>query len=184
MGRGQAVRRGTLDPVFEGSNPSAPTSLRPSQRMGRGKRLKIFAGSAHPALAREIADSLGVPARPCPHSALPRHGSLVPDRREHPRDRRVRRAADLLAGRPAPRRTVRDDRCVPPLVGIAHHRRDSVLRIRAAGSEGQAAGAISAKLVANLLSAAGANRVLTMDLHKAQIQGFFDIPVDHHLPRR
>ena len=38
---------------------------------------------------------------------------------------------------------------------------------------------ISAKLVANLLSAAGANRVLTMDLHEAQIQGFFDIPVDH-----
>src|SRR5690606_4581637 len=38
---------------------------------------------------------------------------------------------------------------------------------------------ISAKLVANLLSAAGASRILTMDLHKAQIQGFFDIPVDH-----
>src|SRR5881409_3323338 len=38
---------------------------------------------------------------------------------------------------------------------------------------------ISAKLVANLLSASGTNRVLTMDLHKAQIQGFFDIPVDH-----
>src|SRR4029077_20030168 len=38
---------------------------------------------------------------------------------------------------------------------------------------------ISAKLVANLLSAAGTHRVLTMDLHKAQIQGFFDIPVDH-----
>ena len=38
---------------------------------------------------------------------------------------------------------------------------------------------ISAKLVANLLSAAGTNWVLTMDLHKAQIQGFFDIPVDH-----
>ena len=38
---------------------------------------------------------------------------------------------------------------------------------------------ISAKLVANLLTAAGANRVLTMDLHKAQIQAFFDIPVDH-----
>ncbi|HEY8535475.1 MAG TPA: ribose-phosphate pyrophosphokinase, partial [Vicinamibacterales bacterium] len=52
---------------------------------------------------------------------------------------------------------------------------------------------ISAKLVANLLCAAGVNRVLTMDLHKAQIQGFFDIPVDHlfaapviieHLSRR
>jgi len=38
---------------------------------------------------------------------------------------------------------------------------------------------ISAKLVANVLSASGADRVLTMDLHKAQIQGFFDIPVDH-----
>ncbi len=38
---------------------------------------------------------------------------------------------------------------------------------------------ITAKLVANLLEAAGANRVLTMDLHAAQIQGFFDIPVDH-----
>jgi ribose-phosphate pyrophosphokinase len=38
---------------------------------------------------------------------------------------------------------------------------------------------ISAKLVANVISAAGTNRVLTMDLHKAQIQGFFDIPVDH-----
>jgi ribose-phosphate pyrophosphokinase len=38
---------------------------------------------------------------------------------------------------------------------------------------------ISAKLVANVLGASGTNRVLTMDLHKAQIQGFFDIPVDH-----
>ena len=38
---------------------------------------------------------------------------------------------------------------------------------------------ISAKLVANVLSASGVDRVLTMDLHKAQIQGFFDIPVDH-----
>ncbi|HEX6215382.1 MAG TPA: ribose-phosphate pyrophosphokinase, partial [Vicinamibacterales bacterium] len=38
---------------------------------------------------------------------------------------------------------------------------------------------ISAKLVANVLVASGVNRVLTMDLHKAQIQGFFDLPVDH-----
>ena len=40
---------------------------------------------------------------------------------------------------------------------------------------------ISAKLVANMITAAGADRVLTMDLHAAQIQGFFDIPVDHLL---
>ena len=38
---------------------------------------------------------------------------------------------------------------------------------------------ITAKLVANLITAAGADRVLCMDLHAAQIQGFFDIPVDH-----
>lgn len=38
---------------------------------------------------------------------------------------------------------------------------------------------ISARLVANLLEAAGANRIMTMDLHADQIQGFFDIPVDH-----
>ena len=40
---------------------------------------------------------------------------------------------------------------------------------------------ISAKLVANMIVAAGADRVLTMDLHAAQIQGFFDIPVDNML---
>ena len=40
---------------------------------------------------------------------------------------------------------------------------------------------ISAKLVADLITAAGADRVLTMDLHAAQIQGFFNIPVDHLL---
>ena len=39
--------------------------------------------------------------------------------------------------------------------------------------------AISAKVVANMLQAAGIDRVLTMDLHADQIQGFFDIPVDH-----
>jgi ribose-phosphate pyrophosphokinase len=38
---------------------------------------------------------------------------------------------------------------------------------------------ITAKLVANLIDRAGADRVLTMDLHAAQIQGFFDVPVDH-----
>src|SRR5262245_62376721 len=70
MGRGQAVRRGTLDPVFEGSNPSAPAN---SGRMGGSSmvmgepfmatgfgELKVFSGSAHPDLTREIAAFLGV----------------------------------------------------------------------------------------------------------------------------
>src|SRR5499433_2051551 len=77
MGRGQAVRRGTLDPVFEGSNPSAPANSRglsprpfggasrsllmgdPFMATGFGE-LKVFSGSAHPELAREIAAFLGV----------------------------------------------------------------------------------------------------------------------------
>src|SRR5438876_1710913 len=79
VGRGQAVRRGTLDPVFEGSNPSAPATRTggqgagspapgsplagnmgdPFMAIGFGE-LKVFSGSAHPELAREIAAFLGV----------------------------------------------------------------------------------------------------------------------------
>ena len=65
------------------------------------------------------------------------------------------------------------------LVGAAHHRRDALLRLRAPGPQGQAAHADPAKLVADLISTAGADRVLCIDLHAGQIQGFFNIPVDH-----
>ncbi|GAA3962650.1 ribose-phosphate pyrophosphokinase [Mucilaginibacter dorajii] len=57
---------------------------------------------------------------------------------------------------------------VVPYFGLARQDRKDKPRV-----------AISAKLVANLLVAAGINRIMTMDLHAAQIQGFFDIPVDH-----
>ncbi|MCK7539681.1 MAG: hypothetical protein MZV63_56600, partial [Marinilabiliales bacterium] len=67
------------------------------------------------------------------------HRGVVPDRREHPRHRRVRRAADQPAGRRAHHGAAGDDRRVPPLVGGAHHGGDSVLRLRAAGPQGQAA---------------------------------------------
>jgi len=56
----------------------------------------------------------------------------------------------------------------------------TVLRLRPPGPQGQGAGAhLRPKLVANLITKAGADRVLALDLHAAQIQGFFDIPVDH-----
>ena len=55
-----------------------------------------------------------------------------------------------------------------------------VLRLRPAGpQDGSARVPITAKLVANMLTSVGVDRVLTMDLHADQIQGFFDIPVDH-----
>jgi len=57
---------------------------------------------------------------------------------------------------------------VVPYFGLARQDRKDKPRV-----------AIGAKLIANLLTAAGAHRIMTMDLHAAQIQGFFDIPVDH-----
>ena len=184
MGRGQAVRRGTLDPVFEGSNPSAPAKLRgcrcgPFMPIGFGE-LKVFSGSAHPGLAKEIAAFLGV-GRTGAAAALSGFGSLVSDRREHPGHRRVHRAADV---RTAPV----DQHLVELMIMIDAFRRSSAARITAVlpyygyarqDRKDKPRVPISAKLVANMLSAAGTNRVLTMDLHKAQIQGFFDIPVDH-----
>ena len=148
VGRRQAVRRGSLDPVFEGSNPSAPANQRgraacrsmgdPFMATGFGE-LKVFSGSAHPELTQEIAAFLGVTVGPGAAAPVSGFGSLVPDRREHPRDRRLHRAADQQSGRSAPDGADDHDRCVPPLVGVAHHGGAAVLRLRAAGSQGQAA---------------------------------------------
>ena len=142
--------------------------------------LKVFSGSAHPELAREIAAFLGVPIGAGAAAPVSRHGSLVPDRREHPRHRRLHRAADL--------RDPVDQHLMELMIMIDAFRRSSAARITAVlpyygyarqDRKDKPRVPISAKLVANVLSAAGTNRVLTMDLHKAQIQGFFDIPVDH-----
>jgi ribose-phosphate pyrophosphokinase len=172
MGRGQAVRRGTLDPVFEGSNPSAPTS------MSRGQ-LKLFSGSAHRALAGEIAEFLGVNIG---QARLQR----FPDTEcSFQIDENIR-GTDVFVVQPTCADVERN--LIELCVMIDAFRRSSASRITAVipyygyarqDRKDKPRVPISAKLVANLLSAAGANRVLTMDLHKAQIQGFFDIPVDH-----
>jgi len=67
---------------------------------------------------------------------------------------------------------------------MAHHRGGAVLLLRAPGPQRQARVPISAKLVADLLETAGANRALTLDLHAPQIQGYFTVPVTTCLPRR
>jgi len=141
--------------------------------------LKIFSGSAHPQLSKEIAEMLGLPLG---QARLRR----FPDSEVSFQIDENIRGADVFIVQPTS--TPVDQHLMELLVMIDAFRRSSASRITAVvpyygyarqDRKDKPRVPISAKLVANLLSAAGTNRVLTMDLHKAQIQGFFDIPVDH-----
>jgi ribose-phosphate pyrophosphokinase len=141
--------------------------------------LKVFSGSAHPQLAREIAECLGIPLG---QARLRR----FPDSEVSFQIDENIRGADVFIVQPTCNPV--DQHLMELLVMIDAFRRSSAARITAVvpyygyarqDRKDKPRVPISAKLVANLLSAAGTNRVLTMDLHKAQIQGFFDIPVDH-----
>ena len=141
--------------------------------------LKVFSGSAHPELAREISAFLGVSMG---QSRLRR----FPDSEVSFQIDENIRGTDVFIVQPTSNPV--DQHLVELLIMIDAFRRSSAARITAVvpyygyarqDRKDKPRVPISAKLVANLISAAGANRVLTMDLHKAQIQGFFDIPVDH-----
>ncbi len=141
--------------------------------------MKIFAGSAHPGLAREIADVLGIQVG---QAKLRR----FPDSEVSFQIEENIRGTDVFVVQPTSPPV--DQHIMEMLVMIDAFRRSSAARITAVipyygyarqDRKDKPRVPISAKLVANILSAAGTNRVLTMDLHKAQIQGFFDIPVDH-----
>jgi ribose-phosphate pyrophosphokinase len=145
--------------------------------------LKVFSGSAHPDLAREIAAVLGVPIG---QARLKR----FPDTEVSFQIDENIRGTDVFILQPtcaSPTASV-DQHLMELMIMIDAFRRSSAARITAVlpyygyarqDRKDKPRVPISAKLVANVLSAAGTNRVLTMDLHKAQIQGFFDIPVDH-----
>ena len=142
-------------------------------------QLKIFSGSAHRALTEEIAEFLGVSVG---HARLQR----FPDTEVSFQIDENIRGTDVFVIQPTCADVDRHQ--VEMCVMIDAFRRSSAARITAVipyygyarqDRKDKPRVPISAKLLANLLSAAGANRVLTMDLHKAQIQGFFDIPVDH-----
>ncbi|HJO39578.1 MAG: ribose-phosphate pyrophosphokinase [Vicinamibacterales bacterium] len=142
-------------------------------------QLKLFSGSAHQALGEEIAEVLGIPMG---QARLRR----FPDSEVSFQIDENIRGTDVFVVQPTC--TPVDEHLVELCVMIDAFRRSSASRITAVipyygyarqDRKDKPRVPISAKLVANLLSAAGANRVLTMDLHKAQIQGFFDIPVDH-----
>jgi ribose-phosphate pyrophosphokinase len=141
--------------------------------------LKVFSGSAHTQLAKDICEFLGVSLG---QARLRR----FPDTEVSFQIDENIRGTDVFIVQPTCAPV--DEHLVELLVMVDAFRRSSASRITAVlpyygyarqDRKDKPRVPISAKLVANILSAAGTNRVLTMDLHKAQIQGFFDIPVDH-----
>src|SRR5262245_27556840 len=145
--------------------------------------LKVFSGSAHPELTRDIASFLGVQVG---QSRLRR----FPDSEVSFQIDENIRGTDVFIVQPtcASQSGSVDQHIMELLIMTDAFKRSSAARITAVlpyfgyarqDRKDKPRVPISAKLVANVLSAAGTNRVLTMDLHKAQIQGFFDIPVDH-----
>ncbi|HMO50894.1 MAG TPA: ribose-phosphate pyrophosphokinase [Kiritimatiellia bacterium] len=141
--------------------------------------LKILTGNAHPALAGRIAEYIGQPLGGVDISRFP-DGEIFVKIIENIRGQ------DIFIVQPT---------CFPPnenimelLIMIDAAKRASAARITPVipfygygrqDRKDQPRVPITAKLVANLLVAAGADRILTMDMHAQQIQGFFDIPVDH-----
>src|SRR6476620_1233660 len=149
------------------------------ERIAGYGELKLFSGSAHPELAREIAQHLGVPMGQCRLRRFP--DSEV----SFQIDENIR-GTDVFIVQPTCNPV--DQHIMELLIMIDAFKRSSAARITAVipyygyarqDRKDKPRVPISAKLVANILSAAGTNRVLTIDLHKAQIQAFFDIPVDH-----
>ena len=142
-------------------------------------RLKVFAGNANPALAKEICRALDLEQSQA-MVKLFSDGEIYLQLQENVRGEDVfviqptctpvdRNLMELLLMIDALKRSsAQRITAVLPYSGYARQDRKDKPRVP-----------ISARLVAALLETAGANRVLTLDLHAAQIQGFFDIPVDH-----
>ena len=141
--------------------------------------MKIFSGTANEPLARAICKSIGVPLGKCDIKPFP-DGETFIKIEENVRGEEVfivqptspptnHNLMELFIIIDALRRaSAKRITAVLPFYGYARQDRKDQPRVP-----------ITAKLVANLLVAAGANRILTIDLHAQQIQGFFDIPVDH-----
>jgi len=142
-------------------------------------RLTIFTGNANPRLAEKICDYLGVN----PGKALVDRFSEGEIRVKIEQNVRGNDVFVIQPTSPPP-----NENLMELLIMIDALRRASAARITAVipyfgyarqDRKDQPRVPISAKLVANLITTAGADRILTMDLHAGQIQGFFDIPLDH-----
>ncbi len=143
------------------------------------KRLVLVAGRGHEELSTEVAEHLGVPLGEVVLSTFA-NGEIYCRFGENIR------GADVFVFQSHCEPT--NDRLMEQLIMIDAAKRASAKRITAvvpfygyARQDRKAEGRepISARLVADLITAAGAHRVLTVDLHTGQIQGFFDYPVDH-----
>ena len=143
------------------------------------KQLKVFCGNANRALAEEIVDYLGVPLGEAKVKRF-QDGEIA-----IAIDESVR-GADVFVVQPTCRPA--NDNIMELLIMIDALRRASARRITPVipyygyarqERKSKARDPITAKLMANLITTAGADRVVTMDLHAPAIQGFFDIPVDH-----
>jgi len=145
----------------------------------RRRHLLVFSGTSNPALAEQIARRLGTRLGPIEHETFAngetycRFGESI-------------RGADVFLVQSCSPPV--NDHLVELLLMIHAARLASAHRVTAVlpwfpysrqDKKSAAREPISARLVADLLEAAGADRVLTMDLHAGQIQGFFEIPVDH-----
>jgi ribose-phosphate pyrophosphokinase len=142
-------------------------------------RLKIFTGNSNRALAEQICQSINVPLGEATVTSFPDGETFVKI------DENIRGQDVFIIQSTCP---PTNHHLMELLIMIDAARRASAFRITAVlpfygyarqDRKDQPRVPITAKLVANLLVSAGANRVLTMDLHSQQIQGFFDIPVDH-----
>ncbi|MDO4754075.1 MAG: ribose-phosphate pyrophosphokinase [Bacillota bacterium] len=142
--------------------------------------IKIFTGNANPALAKAICGELNVPLGDSVVKTFS-DGEISVNINE------TVRGVDVFMIQPFSIPKV-NDYLMELLIAIDAFKRASAGSIAAVipyygyarqDRKAKARDPISAKLVANLISAAGADRVLTMDLHAAQIQGYFDIPLDH-----
>lgn len=150
-----------------------------SPRLFDNSRLRLFSGSSNPFLAQEVARYLGMDLGPMVRKRFA-DGELYIQIQESIR------GADVYLLQPTCHPV--NDHLMELLIMVDACRRASARQITAvlpyygyARADRKTAGreSITAKLVANLITQAGANRVLAMDLHSAQIQGYFDIPCDH-----
>jgi ribose-phosphate pyrophosphokinase len=171
----------TTEVTLPGLEAPTATSPKPGHWIERGpqKRLMVFSGSSHPDLARDIAEKLGVELGEitlktfandetyCRYDESIRGADLfLVQSGSAPVDHHLMELALMIQA--ATLASAKRITAVVPLFPYARQDRKAKPREP-----------ISARFVADMLQLAGADRVLTMDLHAGQIQGFFTIPVDH-----